>query len=216
MSPRRAGTALSREKVVMAAIDVLDETGYDGLTMRLVAKHLGVQLNTVYWHASSKPELLELMADELLAPAVTGPLPEPWEERLRVLLGRYRDALLGHRDGARVVAGTYPVLPNTLRLAETLLATLIDAGLSERTASWATWHASHLVIGSAQEEQAAPAAIGDRLRQGVDAERYPLLDRIVGVHTDSAYGERFAFDVELFLTGLRGMRERDGREGEER
>ena len=72
---------LDRTAVVTAALELLDESGLDKLTMRKVAERLGVQLNTVYWHASSKPRLLELMADAMLAGCADTPLPGPWDER---------------------------------------------------------------------------------------------------------------------------------------
>ncbi len=59
----RAPKNLTGADVVRAALVVLNDVGLDGLTMRLVAKQLGVQLNTVYWHAKNKPELLEMIAD---------------------------------------------------------------------------------------------------------------------------------------------------------
>ena len=70
---------LNREHVVRAGLEVLDEIGLDALTMRKVANHLGVQLNTVYWHAASKPALLAAMADLMLDGCADEPLPRHWQ-----------------------------------------------------------------------------------------------------------------------------------------
>lgn len=198
--------------MVRAAIEVLDEVGLDGLTMRLVAKHLGVQLNTVYWHASSKPSLLELMADALLVGCADDVLPEPWQDRLRILMSRYRSALLAHRDGARVVAGTYPAMENTLTLADAFLKTFIDAGFSDRTASWATWHSSYLVLGFVQEEQAQPEALREKVQRDVDEDRYPFVRRAMAHFAASDYEERFAFSVDVLIRGLLARKDGDATE----
>ena len=136
MAARRGPPGLGRDRVVAAALEELDGSGLDHLTMRGVAARLGVRLNTVYWHARSKPELIDLMADALLEGAAREPLPAPWTDRLRVLATRYRDALLARRDGARVVHLAGGSHPHTDAFTEALLETLAAAGLDERGAGW--------------------------------------------------------------------------------
>ena len=45
--------------IVQAALDLLDETGMDGLTVRALASRLGVQAPALYWHVPSKQALLD-------------------------------------------------------------------------------------------------------------------------------------------------------------
>src|SRR6202000_3281865 len=59
-------TALTVEAIVAAAIDVLDEDGVVGLSMRRVADQLGTGAASLYAHVSGKDELLELVFDELV------------------------------------------------------------------------------------------------------------------------------------------------------
>jgi AcrR family transcriptional regulator len=67
---------------VLAAIDVLDESGVAGLTMRRVADRLLTSPSALYAHVASKDELLESVFDELIGRVR---LPEPdrlrWRER---------------------------------------------------------------------------------------------------------------------------------------
>lgn len=120
-------TRLGPGAVVRAGLELLDEKGADGLSIRGIADRLGVRMNTVLWHAKTKARLLELMADAILAEVPVEGLPEPWEPRVRELFHRYRRALLAHRDGARIVAGTYAAEPATLRFAELLVEALLAA-----------------------------------------------------------------------------------------
>ncbi|QIS22917.1 TetR/AcrR family transcriptional regulator C-terminal domain-containing protein [Nocardia terpenica] len=194
---------LDRQQVVDAALDLLDEIGLDALTMRKVADRLGVRLNTVYWHVSGKPQLLEAMADRMLLGCTDEPLPEPWADRLRELAHRYRRALLARRDGARVVAGTYPAEPCTFRLADAMTATLLDAGIEPRAAAWSVWAIAYYTLGLTQEEQAAAVpGLADRVGAAITPDRYPALAATMPHLLPADFGQRFDFGLDLMLATL--------------
>ncbi|MEV7421712.1 TetR/AcrR family transcriptional regulator C-terminal domain-containing protein [Streptomyces sp. NPDC091212] len=195
-SPR---TTLDPAAVVRAALELLGDKGADAVSVRGVADRLGVRMNTVLWHAKTKAGLLELMAEAIVAGASVEDLPEPWEERVRELAGRYRRALLAHRDGAAIVAGTYAPEPATLGLAEALVRGLLDAGLPEREAAWTCWTIVYFVLGLAQEEQALPGVDGPRFARALDSGRYPSLSRLATHLKDPSFDERFAYGLSLIL-----------------
>lgn len=190
-------------EIVRAALDLLDESGLDAVSLRAVAGRLGVRLNTVSWHVKTKPRLLELMAEAIVAEIPLGDLPSAWDERVRVLLGRYRHVLLAHRDGGRVVAGTFGAEPATLAYAEALVGALLEAGIDERAAGWTCWTLIYFTLGLAQEEQAVPGAVAGRLEDAVDPRLHPALAATLPYLTDGAFAERFAFGVDLLLSQAR-------------
>src|ERR1700728_2694692 len=53
---------LTKTAIVRAALDLLDEAGMDGLTVRALASRLGVQAPALYWHVRGKQALLDEMA----------------------------------------------------------------------------------------------------------------------------------------------------------
>ncbi|MFJ4923611.1 TetR/AcrR family transcriptional regulator C-terminal domain-containing protein [Streptomyces sp. NPDC088725] len=196
----------TRGDVVSAALQVLDEKGLPGLTMRAVAERLGVQHNTVRWHAASKSRLLELASDELLAHCADEPLPDEWRERLRVLSHRCRSALLSHRDGARMVAGVFTAEPHTMRYTDTVLATLLRAGFSKRTAARAHWTVFYLTLGLAQEQQAIqddPRALDPG---EISATDYPAVTAVLPYIGSDDFDERFDFALDLLLEALGNRR----------
>ena len=65
-SQRRPGR-LRREDVVAAALDLLSETGIDGMTLRDVAARLSIQAPALYWHFANKRDMVDAMAEALLA-----------------------------------------------------------------------------------------------------------------------------------------------------
>jgi len=129
--PATERPALTREQVVRAALALLDELGLDGLSMRALADRLGVRAASLYWHLRDKEQLLDLLAESILAevpePDVAGG-PGGWRASLEAFAWAYRRALLAHRDAARVVAG-FQAGPAALRLYDGVLAALVRAGL---------------------------------------------------------------------------------------
>lgn len=97
--------------VVAAALRVLDAQGLENCSMRRVAAELDVQPSALYHHVPNKQSLLALMADQIVqgvGPRTDRELAQaPLTERLdaaRRLCIDLREAMLGVRDGADVVA----------------------------------------------------------------------------------------------------------------
>ncbi|MEJ2871686.1 hypothetical protein WCD74_28260 [Actinomycetospora sp. OC33-EN08] len=124
---QRAG--LSREAVVRAARDVLDEGA--SLSMRAVAGRLGVAPNALYSHVDGRDGLLDAVLDDLLGalPLVDGADPRGG---LVELMTATHELLLAHpglvphfvaRQGSRG--------PNAVRLGESMRALLARAGIDD-------------------------------------------------------------------------------------
>ena len=55
-----------RRLIVRAALDLLDEEGFDAMSLRHLARHLGMHAPGLYWYFESKQELTDLMAKAIL------------------------------------------------------------------------------------------------------------------------------------------------------
>jgi AcrR family transcriptional regulator len=185
--------------VVRSALDLMDEQGADAVSMRSIATRLDVRMNTVLWHAKTKARLRELMADAIIARASTADLPDDPGDRVRELAHRYRRALLRHRDGASIVAGTYAAEPATLGFADAMVGALLADGRGEREAVWLCWTVVYFALGLAQEEQSFPGPGDHRLAHAVTASEYPALARVVAHFEHAAFAERFDFGLDLIL-----------------
>src|SRR6516164_3305006 len=128
--PKAARPQVTRERIVQGALDVLEEQGYDGLTMRALADRLGIKAASLYNHINDKDELLALMADAICAGIPDLDRLRPWREQAETMARQVRRALMAHRDGARVLAATPPVSPHRIRLIEQVLHALVLAGFS--------------------------------------------------------------------------------------
>jgi TetR/AcrR family tetracycline transcriptional repressor len=157
---------MTRETVVAEGLDLLDEVGLDAVSTRQLARRLGVEQPSLYWHFRNKKELLGAMAEAAMAPHATAALPTPdedWREWFLENTRSFRRTLLMRRDGARLHAGTRPGGADLGRVARKM-AFLVAAGLPERDAQLAMLAAGRFTVGSVLEEQ-AEADFGDSADQ---------------------------------------------------
>ncbi|MEV6338776.1 TetR/AcrR family transcriptional regulator [Nocardia vinacea] len=83
--PGRPGYDL--DSLLAVAVKVFNDKGYDGTSMEVLAKRLGITKSAIYHHVSSKSELLEMA----LARALNGLFAATTEER--AITGRHIDRL---------------------------------------------------------------------------------------------------------------------------
>jgi AcrR family transcriptional regulator len=90
-APRRGRPGYDLASVLAVAVEIFNERGYDGTSMRDLADRLGIAKSAIYHHVAGKEELLRLALDRALAglSAVTDRarvLPAPAIERLEYLV----------------------------------------------------------------------------------------------------------------------------------
>ncbi|WP_285363222.1 TetR family transcriptional regulator [Microbacterium sp. LMC-P-041] len=141
MTPEHNSTRHDRDGVARAALALLDEVGLADLSMRRIAGTLDVQPSALYWHFSSKQELLAELADR-----ITAGIPRDDADVLTTARS-IRDALFTYRDGAELVLSTY-----ALRLGSSYAHTALEAALTRHGLSDAPERAAallHFVLGHA-------------------------------------------------------------------
>ncbi|RPE78626.1 MULTISPECIES: TetR/AcrR family transcriptional regulator C-terminal domain-containing protein [unclassified Frondihabitans] len=184
---------IDRAAVVWEALELLDEVGLDGVSTRAVARRLGVEQPSLYWHFKNKQELLAAMAAAALQRHDELPLPQVGDDWKSWFLENYRSfrgALLAHRDGARLHAGSVPDGASRERLLQKF-AFLIEAGVAEQDAITGMLAASRFTVGSALEQQADP-----------DADR--ASPEVVEQPVAPTHEQAFEAGLLMLLTGLEG------------
>jgi TetR/AcrR family transcriptional regulator, tetracycline repressor protein len=209
-----AEPALDQQQIVQAALNLLDEVGFDGLTMRSLANKLGIKAASLYWHVRGKQDLLSLLAEEICAPMREPDRVLPWPDQLEGLCNEYRRVLLAHRDAARVLDGSGgPSGPHRLRLSERALRTLLDAGFSHQDAAYAgfllTDYVTMFVLEETRYASAAAAYAAEDSASGVQtwAEAlppnvYPSLVTLANYLLEPDEDERFRFGIAILRNGL--------------
>ena len=95
--PERRTDALSKKRIVAAAIEILDAGGESALTFRALAARLATGSGAIYWHVAGKNELLTAATDDVVARVMTGVVSaaEPQEAIRAMALGVF-DAIDAH------------------------------------------------------------------------------------------------------------------------
>jgi len=147
--------AIEREKILDAALALLNDVGLDQFTTRRLAERLGVQQPALYWHFKNKSELLDAMNGLMLSRYHADRLPSPgesWEDFTIANAHSHRRALLAVRNGARLNAGTRPTT-REFSDAERQLQLYVDAGFTAHEAFSIAISVSRYVVGFVLEEQ---------------------------------------------------------------
>jgi TetR/AcrR family transcriptional regulator, tetracycline repressor protein len=149
---------LTKTAIVQAALDLLDEAGMEGLTVRALASRLGVQAPALYWHVRNKQALLDEMATQIWRQIgdvmATLPAGLPWREVMTTYAATVRRELLGHRDGAKAFSGTTLTDPAVIRRQEVTFQNLVDQGFTLQDATRGLVLLHDFTIGFCVEEQA--------------------------------------------------------------
>ncbi|GIG61958.1 putative transcriptional regulator, TetR family protein [Longispora fulva] len=198
---------LNRSDVLNGAIALLDRDGLDGLTMRKLAGELKVQPGALYWHVRHKQALLDAIAERLLDGVADIDESAPGVDRLAELAGRLRRALLSHRNGARVVAGTYVRQPNTLRFGDVAVRAAVAAGIPVEHAGLVHFALQDYVLGHTIEEQSRDelTAAGEwtERQSPIDPAEFPDISAAVEAVGRTDPEDLFRYGLDLFLDGVR-------------
>ncbi|MFI9383139.1 TetR/AcrR family transcriptional regulator C-terminal domain-containing protein [Kutzneria sp. NPDC052558] len=187
----------TQDDVISAAFATLEQEGLEGLSLRGVARALGAHLNSVSWYVKTKASLIEKMADTIVGSVNVRDLPADPLQQVRTVIGRYRRAMLSHRDGGRLVAGTYTSGDRTLRVAEVIVGGLLAADYTEEEAARLCWALVYFTLGLTQEQQTPPPAGKE---PDTTWESYPALAKVgKSLLVHDSYDLRFDYGVARLL-----------------
>ena len=207
-------TPLSRERVLRTAVALADERGTEELTMRKLAKELGVEAMSLYNHVAGKGDLLDGMIDlvfsEIEPPAAGG----DWKAELRKRAVSTREALLRHRWAVGQMEGRTSHGPSNLKVHNAVLGCLRSAGFSiEMTVHAMSMQDAYIYgfalqqtdMSSQTAEDFAAVAQRQMVKYADALAEYPHLVEVVGGHVAKAgydYDSEFLFGLDVMLDAL--------------
>ena len=207
-------TPLSRERVLRAAVALADERGTEELTMRKLAKELGVEAMSLYNHVANKGDLLDGMIDlvfsEIEPPAAGG----DWRAELRKRAVSTREALLRHPWAVGEMEGRASHGPSNMKVHDAVLGCLRAAGFSIEMTVHAMSIQNAYIYGFALQQTDMSSRTpedfaAEAQRQMVDyadaLADYPHLVEVVGGYVAKAgydYDSEFLFGLDVLLDAL--------------
>lgn len=195
--------SLGNDQLVAAALAVVDRDGLAALTMRSVARELGVATMGLYRYVADR-QALELLVVDHLFRSIDLSLPDAgWQERVRVLLDRTRVAVARHPGLVPLVLRHRQAAPGSLRLIEVMLSVLTEGGLdgTDRVLAQRTL-IGHLLGFLQNEHFAALSGPGTIVMSELSPDEYPLLARTAADARSVPPDEEFRRGLDIVLRGL--------------
>jgi AcrR family transcriptional regulator len=213
---------LTADRIVAAAIDLLDAEGLDGLNMRSLGARLGSAPTAVYWHVENKDNLVRLAADAVWNEIELPDLSQTdWRGAATALATGLHEMLnrhpwLGQAFGSYLLYGA-----GKARFDDHSLAVYEKAGFAGMDADQAAATVFIYILGCAlapaaelsltrrlsQEGVNAEQVLADTMAKGVEiAKQFPRLRQRLNdasaQHYAEAPGDPFRFGLTAILDGL--------------
>ncbi len=128
MSPDEDKHGLTRDRLVAAALELINEDGLDALSMRSLATRLQVKAASLYWHVRDRRELLELLAEAILGSTPRGRHGAGWRQAVVASVDSLRRRVSAQQDATRVLLEVPDALEQSAVFAD-IRAQLVTAGL---------------------------------------------------------------------------------------
>ena len=198
---------LSKQRVLRAAIAFADEHGIEALSMRKLAKELGVEAMSLYKHVANKDAILSGIID-MVASEIELPDGPDWRTALRRNAISARDVFVRHQWAGRLWMSQQSGGEARLRLSDWMLKRLREAGFSGDL----IYHAFHILeahtLGFTVMQLSFPykgeelAGMANMFLEQI-GDDYPDLVEHVKAHLEPPTGEGgFEIGLDLLLDGL--------------
>jgi len=213
-SPERRVDALTRERILDVAIDLLDSGGESGLTFRALASRLETGHGAIQWHVANKSELLKAAVAVAVARAMDEPGPgaPPREAIHAVALGVF-DAIDAHPWIGGQLARP-PWQATMLQIFEHIGRQVQALGAPAAAQFTSTSALLHYIIGAGGQNATnsrSPVALGDRQHvldtiarnwEGLDPNEYPFTRTMAGQLREHDDRAKFLAGIDFILAGM--------------
>jgi AcrR family transcriptional regulator len=195
------------DRIVDAALELVDTQGADALSMRTLAQQLNSGTATLYRHFANRSELVSHVVDRVLGEVQldAGELAgQSWQRSCESVAHGMFAALNRHPNVARLLLDQTPVGPNAMAIRETCLSMLLDGGFAPELAVRIYATLSRYVLGFGIQISGDPdshAAHDAEAFHRVDPSDFPAtlsLADALPVPLDV----EFSFGLDLLIKGL--------------
>lgn len=214
-SRKRIRHTMTRDGVVTAAVQLADEVGLDGLTMRELARRVGLKPMSLYHHIDDKDDLLDGMVDAVFAEIELPPDTTDWRAALRRKAVTARASLTRHPWAIGVMESRTSPGPANLQHHDSVLGILHQAGFSIMAATQANAILDSYTYGFALQEASLPFGSADELERvaqdiitSMPFDQYPNLRRTATelAEANFDFSDQFELGLDLILDGLDHLR----------
>lgn len=202
--------ALTPERVLLAALALVDRAGLRALTMRRLGQELGVEAMSIYYHLPNKDAILDGIVDLVVAEIDLPRSDIPWRNAMRARALSAHAVLLRHPWAAHQLLARLNTGPAMLRYVNATYGLLRAAGFSVAHTDEAVYALdSHLYGYTLQRllfpiDPAAYADAASDYLPTLDPATYPHISEMGQAVIDGLHdgNNQFTFGLDLILDGL--------------
>jgi AcrR family transcriptional regulator len=207
--------ALSRKRVLQAAVALADREGIEALSMRKLGQKVGVEAMSLYNHVRNKEDILNGMVDAVFSEIDLPSSGMDWSTAMRRRAISAREVLLRHPWAIGLMESRAHPGPATLRHHDSVLRSLREADFSIEVAAHAYSLLDSYIYGFTLNELSLPfdtseqvAEVAGNILQEHPANEYPYLTEMAVEHAMKpgyVYGDEFEFGLNLILDALKRL-----------
>lgn len=205
--------ALTRETIIAAALEIVDQKGLKALSMRYLGTALEVDPMAVYYHIPNKAALLDGLVEAVMSEIdLTLDDPsQPAPERIRVAANIYRDVMMAHPNAVQVVAVRNLNTRESFRPVEFLLGIFVDSGFPPGMALaavdiFALFVRGFVLFEAGQTLDEAAACHGcdaaELLKQILPEDEFPVMHEVMAKTKFNTPDDEFDLGVRALIKGM--------------
>ena len=198
---------LDQDRIVTAALAIVDADGVDALSLRRLADDLAVTPMSLYWHVADKAELLELVGRAVIAEVTLPPRVGDWRTQLLDVHRAMFDVFLRHPNAAELAAGRARFGPDGLAAFERILEVLLAEGFTPEAAFDAYQSLYLFMLGFLATSSRTPAFI-EAQREGwmymatLPEDRFPAIRMVTPVIGRRPRDEQLEIGLAVVIEGI--------------
>ncbi len=209
--PAAPRVPLSRERIVEAALRVMDDEGLEAVTMRRIGRELGVEAMSLYNHVEDKEDILDGICERVMSEFEFPESGPDWAENARRGARAWRQLLRAHPDVMRLFAEERgPVTSiDSMRPMEYALRLFREAGLSDRDTAQAFHAFGGYIQGFVIMEMGSIAGgttqshlEGHKLITTELPDEFEALRAVDPYFAECSPDEQFEFGLDLLIRGV--------------
>lgn len=208
---------LSRERILSAALELIDTNGLTTLNMRELGRALGASTMSVYRHFRNKSDLIDAVVDHVVEGFAPPPTAGGWQDQVTAMSINVRTVMLAHPELADLLGRELRRSPTSLRVNADIIQRLRAAGVPGALLADTYWALSSYTTGYALLEAQTQRHRRSERKESSTVERVRKLTGMLEVVEDiseSASREaavvlarplddaQFLFGLECLIRGL--------------
>lgn len=202
---------LNAERIVAAAIELLDREGHRNFSMRKLAGQFGVDPMAIYYHVPNRAALMYQVVNRVVSECELPDEITTWQDSCKAICAGFRQLAHRHPGVIQVFDEFEDWIPGEHRISEALHRALQTGGFDDRetvraarllfaySENFCAWELNDWIAPFTPEMR---SELVDSLAQGDFPLTTKLVDQIVDIDTDA----EFEFGLAVMIRGLEAER----------